>query len=111
MSYQTQAALTGDPDWIGRCFAAATEQANGYRNDARPDWVALAEAVQRGESDKLSTFVRLDAAAPGVGDQVDNGDGTIDQAKVADAELLSATQAVWQVIAPLYYDPEGNPIP
>jgi len=33
---------------------------------------------------------------------VDNGDGTIDQAKCTDADLLSLTQAHWPTVAELY---------
>jgi hypothetical protein len=110
MSYQSQAQLAADSDWNGRAQSAATQQANTYLADDRPDWVALAQGVLRGELDKLSTFVRTTAAAPGFADTVDNGDGTIDQAAVVDDDLVAATQAAWQVIAPLYYAADGSPL-
>jgi hypothetical protein len=110
MSYQSQYQLTADTDWNGRAQSAATQQANTYLADARPDWVALAQGVLRGEVDKLSTFVRTTAAAPGFADRVDQGDGTIDQALVTDDDLVAATQAAWEVITPLYYLEDGTPV-
>jgi len=41
---------------------------------------------------------------------VDNGDGTIDQSLVLDADLLSLTQANFPTVAALYFDSEGTPI-
>jgi hypothetical protein len=111
MSYQAQSDLTADPDFNGRSIAAATEQAATFVNDARPSWVALAQAVMRGESDKLAAFVRSNAAGPGIADKADNGDGTIDQAKISDADLLSLTQAAWPIVAGLYFTEDGTPIP
>jgi hypothetical protein len=111
MSYDTQADLTADADFNGRCVAAATEQAAVFKDDARPAWVALAQAALRGESEKLAAFVRMDAAGPGIADKVDNGDGTIDQSKVTDSDLLSLTQAVWPTVADLYYAEDGSPKP
>jgi hypothetical protein len=109
MSYQTQSALTADSDFNGRSQSAAISQAESFVNDQRPDWVALAQAVLRGELDKLSAFVRANAAGPGIADKVDTGEGTIDQALVLDEDLLSLTQANWPVIAAAYFDQEGTP--
>jgi hypothetical protein len=50
------------------------------------------------------------AGEAGVADKVDNGDGTIDQSKVTDADLLSMTQAHWPTVAALYYNSDGSPI-
>jgi hypothetical protein len=111
MSYQAQYQLTSDSDFNGRSIAAATEQAATFVNDARPSWVALAQAVLRGETDKLAAFVRYNASAPGIADKADNGDGTVDSSKVSDADLLSLTQAGWPTIAGLYYAEDGTPIP
>lgn len=110
MSYQAIALLTADQTFGGRSQAAATEQAEVFRNDARPDFVALASDVLRGAGDVLLAFTRIAAAAPGIGDKADNGDGTIDQANVTDADLLSLTQGNWQVIAGLYFTEDGTPI-
>jgi hypothetical protein len=110
LSYQAQAQLSADGAFIGRSQSAASQQAATYINDARPDFVAVAQAVLRGDTDLLAAFTRLDAAGPGIAEKVDNGDGTIDQSKVTDDDLLSLTQANWQVIAGLYFDEEGTPI-
>jgi hypothetical protein len=111
MSYQSQADLTLDAAFNGRATSAATEQAAAFVNDQRPDWVATARAVLRGESEILGAFVRLDAAGPGIADKVDpEGDGSIDQSLVADADLLALTQGNWPVVAGLYFDADGSPL-
>ena len=110
MSYETQNQLKQDIQFIGRCQAVAIEQSAIFKNDQRADFVALAEAIQRGDIALLDTFVRLDAAGPGVADKVDQGDGTIDQSQVTDEDLLSLTQANWPDIADLYFNPEGDRI-
>ena len=109
MSYQAAAQLTADAAFNGRSRAAATQQALIYKDDARPQFVALAVAVMQSDGDALWAFVNLNANGPGIGDKVDNGDGTIDQAKVSDDDLLSLTQANWQVIAGLFFGEDGSP--
>jgi hypothetical protein len=110
LSYQTIFQLGGDSDFNGRSQAAATQQAEMFKDDQRPAFVALASLVMRGDLEALSAFVRLGAAGPGIGDKADNGDGTIDQSKVTDADLLSLTQANWPVVAGLYFTADGTPI-
>jgi hypothetical protein len=110
MSYQTQAALEADYSFQQRSRACAIQQAETYKDDQRPDFVALAESVLRDDAGPTSAFARLNAAGPGIADKVDNGDGTIDSDKVTDADLLSLTQANWQIIAPLYFSADGSPI-
>ena len=110
MSYEAIAQLTNDITFGGRVTAAATEQAEVYKDDARPDFVALAGAMLRGDAGPTWTFIRTCAAGPGIGDKVDQGDGTIDQSLVTDADLLALIQATWQTVAGLYYDPEGIPL-
>jgi hypothetical protein len=109
LSYSAIDQLTNDPEFIARVRSCCMEQAEVYKNDARPDFVAVANDQQKGGLTYL-TFVRIEGAAPGIADKVDNGDGTIDQTKVLDADLLSLTQANWQTVASLYFDEEGNPI-
>jgi hypothetical protein len=111
MSYSAQYLLSIDSIFNGRCFAAATQQAESFVNDQRPDWVATAKAVLRGETEKLGAFVRTNAGGPSIAEKVDNGDGTIDQSKVTDEDLLSLTQANWPIVAGLYYDASGAPLP
>jgi hypothetical protein len=110
MSYQAISLLTGDQQFAGRTQAAATEQAEAFRNDQREQFVALADSVLRGRGEVLLAFVRINAAAPGIGDRADNGDGTVDQSKITDADLLSLTQNNWQVVAGLYFDQDGTPL-
>jgi hypothetical protein len=109
VSYQSIAQLTSDVDFTGRTTAAATQQAEVYKDDARPEFVALADGVLKGSAGPLMAFTRMAAAAPGIGDKADAGDGTIDQSKVTDADLLSLTQANWPVVAGLYFTDDGTP--
>lgn len=110
MSYQSQAQLEADSDFRGRTAAAATQQAGAYKDDQRADFVAVALSVLRGSAAELQAFNRMDAAGPGIADKADTGDGTIDQTQVTDADLLSLTQASWQVVAGLYYAEDGTPL-
>jgi hypothetical protein len=109
MSYQSQAQLEQDPDFQGRSTASAVQQAAVFKDDQRPDFVALAERILVGDHAYTTTFTRLDVAGPGIADKVDQGDGTIDQTQVTDADLLSLTQANFPVIADLFFTPEGEP--
>jgi hypothetical protein len=111
MSYLSQAQLSDDDVFRRRSRAAAQQQADIYLNDARPNFIALSQAVLRDEAGPVSSFTRLNAAGPDIAEKVDNGDGTIDQAKVTDEDLLSLTQANWPVVAGLYYDASGAPLP
>jgi hypothetical protein len=88
----------------------AVQQAEIFKDDARPAWVAVAEGVMRDDGGLVLTFVRLNAAGPGIADKADNGDGTVDQAKITDADLLSLTQAQWPTVAGLYFTEDGSPI-
>lgn len=108
MSYQAQAMLTGDTVFTGRSLAAAVQQAMTFVNDARPGWVATALAVMRNDADVCSAFIRLNAAGPGIAERVDNGDGTVDQSRVTDADLLALTQANWPVVAGVF-NPDDAP--
>jgi hypothetical protein len=105
MSYQAQALLETDADFQARSRGVVTQQATTFKDDQRPEFVAVAEAVLRGDAEILACFVRLAAAGPGIADKVDNGDGTIDQSKVTDPDLLSLTQANWPTVAELYPEP------
>src|SRR5262245_59703614 len=109
MSYEAQARLTDDVWFQARSRSAAVQQGEIFKDDQRADYVALAEDVLAGEGPQTLAFTRLAAAGPGIADKVDNGDGTIDQTKVTDADLLSLTQANWPVIAGLFYNTDGTP--
>jgi hypothetical protein len=109
VSYQSSSQLSQDGTYQGRVIACSVEQAEVFTADARPDYVALAAAVMRGEADKSMAFIRISASGPGVGEKVDVGDGTIDQSLVSDADILALVQGNWQTVAGLFYDAEGNP--
>jgi hypothetical protein len=110
LTYQAQDQLANDVIFGGRNRACATQQAEIFKDDQRPAYVAVSESVLRNEPSCLNAFTRLAAAGPGIADKVDQGDGTIDQSLVTDEDLLSLTQANWPVVADLYFDAEGNPI-
>jgi hypothetical protein len=111
VSYQSIDQLTKDAVFAGRATACATEQAETYKDDARPDWVAVARNVLKGSAAELQAFCRMAAAGPGVGDKVETGDGGIDQSQVTDGDLLALTQANWPTVAGLYFDTDGTPKP
>lgn len=107
MSYSAIDALTNDVLFGGRVRACCVEQAEVFKNDARPDFVALANDVLRGDGEKTNAFTRITAAAPGVADQ---GGDPVDQTKIGDAVILSTVQANWQVVTGLFYTSEGAPL-
>jgi hypothetical protein len=110
MSYHAQAELENDPQFQQRNRAVCIQQAETFKNDQRPAYVAVADGILRDEGELWPTFNRLAAAGPGIADKADNGDGTVDQAKVTDADLLSLTQANWPNVADLYFQEDGSPI-
>jgi hypothetical protein len=110
MSYQAQADLAADAAFTRRVDACGVEQAHIYKDDARPQFVALSDAVMRGEPDVIFTLVRLVAAAPGLPDGTLGEDGTLDQSSVSDADILAAVQANWEVVAALFFNEDGTPI-
>lgn len=109
MSYLSIDQLTNDAVFAGRSRAATVQQAETFKDDQRPGYVAVANACLAGRGDIYLAFTRMAAAGPGIGDKADNGDGTVDQAKVTDADLLSLTQAMWPVVAGLYFNADGTP--
>lgn len=110
MSYLSINQLTGDITFGGRVTAAATEQSETFKDDGRPDIAGTARDVLRGDGNILNTFIRISAAGPGIGDKADNGDGTVDQARITDADLLSLVQGNFPTVADLFYTADGTPI-
>jgi len=108
MSYLAQDQLTNDIVFAGRSRSAVVQQAETFKDDARPDFVAVANAALRGDGGTYNAFLRMAAAGPGIADKADNGDGTVDQSKVTDADLLSLTQAFWPTVAGLFYNSDGS---
>lgn len=108
-SYSAIDQLTQDVLFGGRIRACATQQAETFANDQRPQIIAAAEEVMRGGPNMTNALTRMTAAGPN-GAPADNGDGTIDQTKVEDPAILSAVQAYWPTAAALFFDDEGKPI-
>jgi hypothetical protein len=109
MSYESQAALQRDPIFQGRCSACLIQQSDSFINDGRADIAALAASLLRIDIAQTQAFITAVAAGPGLAEKVDNGDGTIDQSKVTDDDLLATVQAEYPKMAALFFDPDGNP--
>lgn len=110
MSYLAVDQLTNDVTFAGRSRAAVVEQAETFKDDQRPDFVALSNDVLRGDGEIYNTFTRMAAAGPGIAAKADTGNDTIDQALVTDEDLLSLTQGNYPTVAALYYDEQGEPL-
>jgi hypothetical protein len=108
MSYATIDALIQDAVFAGRVRACCIEQAEMFRNDARPALVALSTDIAIGAPLPAQTFIRLTAAAPGVADQALAGTGEPDQSRVPDAAVLAVVQSAWPPVAEIYFDTDGN---
>jgi hypothetical protein len=111
MSYESQWHLTYDDPFVSRCRACLTNQAAIFKDDARPDFVALANAVMTSDPPSIfPTWQSLLGAAPGFADAAD-GPGGIDSSAIADEEILAAVQGLWPTVAGLYFDAAGEPLP
>ena len=94
MSYDGIANLRTDEAFTARVEVASFEQANIYKDDGRADISHLAEDVMR--SSVPLTLRYAICNAPGFGD-------TADPTTITDAQILSATQAVWPAVAAVLY--------
>jgi hypothetical protein len=110
VSYLAVDQLTNDAVFAGRSRAAVVEQSEIFKDDGRADIAATADEALRGNGEIYLAFTRMAAAGPGIGDKVDNGDGTISQENVTDADLLSLTQANFPTVASLYFAADGTPL-
>ena len=99
MSFEQVDQLTQDATFGGRVRACAVQQAETFKDDARADFVALANDQLLGGATYLA-FVRIIAAFPGLAEADE----------IADGDILSQMQANWQTVAGLYYTPDGAPI-
>lgn len=122
MSYLEIDQLTNDITFQGRVRACTVQEAHQFRNDQRPQWVALALDLLRGGGGTTLMFVRLMAAFPGFvtdlpSEPAESDDTTpappgpprFDQSRIADAAILAQVQALWETVAELFFDEEGNP--
>jgi len=103
MGYLSQDMLANDPDFQSRVRSCAIQQAEQtYMNATDPSDVAYAKAIVRGDASEILSMFALAAQSPGLGEKVDNGDGTVDSSKVTDAEVLASVQAFWHDAAVSY---------
>ncbi len=110
-TYLAQTLLETDPTFTRRVRAVNTQQSETFKDDGRADIAATARAVLRDEPGPSAALLRLAAGGPGIAEKVDNGDGTITESNVTDADLLSLTQANFPTVADLFYNDDGTPIP
>jgi|SRR5882672_1319073 len=112
MSYQSQWLLTYDDGFVSRSRSCITQRSMIYKDDERPTFVALAQSLLKQDNpSEMITFQSMLANAPGFADEVDNGDGTIDSTKIQDGEIQAAVDSDFPVVADLYYNADGTPIP
>lgn len=111
MTFAGIADLAANPEFAARVNACCTQQADIYKDDQRPDFVALSHDVMKGAAGPLMAFTRQTAAAPGLADKAEQPNGEIDQTLVEDGDILSAVQANWQDVAGLYFNEDGTPKP
>lgn len=110
MSYESQSLLMSDGGFQNRCISCSTEQAMTYKDAADASFKAVAQGVLKGNGDITLAFVRLNSSAPGMAAKADDGHGGVDSTQITDSDILSATQANWQVVASLYFNADGTPI-
>ena len=111
MTYRAISQLTSDVWFQARTRACCTQEAQNFRNDARAHFVALADDLLRGGGATTLTFVRLGAASPGIAEAATDNDGNIDSSKITDDEILAFVQRSWELVALLFWDDAGNPLP
>jgi hypothetical protein len=73
--------------------------------------IALSRDLLKFAPTQTQSMIQGICAGPGFDTLVDNGDGTIDQSKVTDEDLLAQCQAIYPTVASLYYDSTGAIIP
>jgi hypothetical protein len=110
MSYLTYALLTEDVNFGRRSRSCIIQQANAFTSDANLAVVALAGVLLKGYPAQTQTMLQGIAAGPGFDTTVDNGDGTIDETKLTDNQLLAQCQEQFPIVASLYFDSTGAPI-
>jgi|HubBroStandDraft_6_1064221.scaffolds.fasta_scaffold01226_12 hypothetical protein len=119
MSYVEIAQLTDDAVFQSRVRACTVQEAQTFKDDARPAWVALANDCLRGGGATTLMFVRLMAAFPGfvtdlpAGGLPDApspapGPPRFDQSRIQDAAILAQVQAQWGEVADLFFDDDGD---
>ncbi len=96
MSYLSSAALAADPIFQKRMSSATTEQAAIYQNDARPEFIQLADNILRNPQAALTQFCVQASVQPGFNEAES-------QDAIDDGQILSAVQAIYPTIAGVNY--------
>jgi hypothetical protein len=115
-NYHVMHTLANQSDFNPRVIMCCVEQSETYLNDGRPQFVALAQALLKGDVDIQYAFVRLVAAGPDLagkadtGQMTDSGQPVIDHTQVTDEDILAAVQADFPTVAVLYFDDTGAPL-
>jgi hypothetical protein len=111
MSYLTGALLTEDVNFGRRSRTCLNQQANVYLADQRLDFVSLAREIILQNPAMTQTMLFGICAGAQFDVMVDNGDGTIDSTKIADADIQSRTDYIWPEVASFYFNADGTPKP
>jgi hypothetical protein len=117
MSYLDIAQLTDDPIFQSRVRACTVQEAQTFKDDQRPAFVALANDSLRGGGATTLMFVRLMAAFPGFVTELPDqpaapnappGPPRFDSSRILDAAILAQVQGQWETVADLFYDENGD---
>lgn len=115
-TYAVMDRLANQSDFNPRVAMCCVEQSEVFINDARPQFVALAQALLKADGPIQYAFVRICAAGPGMaakadtGESNDTGQPIIDQSQISDGDILAAVQADFPTVAALFFDDTGAPI-
>ena len=101
MTYQDQANLANDGQFVQRLLACTVEQASVFTNDGRPEMASLADRVLTDPGACLAWFVWPVTVLPGFGDAF----ATDGEAGVTDGMILSGVQGVWPTVAEIHPAP------
>lgn len=110
MSYLTGQKLTEDVDFGRRSRFCLNNQAGVYIADQRPNFVSLARAIIMQDAPITQTYMLSICQGAQFDSIVDNGDGTIDSAKLTDADIQSRVDSIWEEISLFYFKTDGTPV-
>ena len=70
----------------------------------------MASALLTGAPAEMATFLNLLAAAPGFAEMAETEEGTVDQSRIGDPDLLAVAQSGFPMVAELFFTDDGNRI-
>jgi hypothetical protein len=114
--YYVMNYLANQSDFNPRVTFCCVEQSETFINDARPQFVSLANSLLKGDGPITYTFVRMVASGPGMAAKADTGQTNdlgqpiVDQSLISDDDILAAVQADFPTVAALYFAEDGTPI-